>query len=324
MNNNKKFFKIDPILHASWLYYQEGLNQADVAEKMNVSRLTINKYLLQARERGVIKIELNLDEYMNDYSAITIKTKFNLSNVFIVPGIHSAIMPSTEFRKYMANAGAAYLAEMIEDNDFLGVAWGRTIHMLGNYITPKRLHNVNVIQMLGSILPQPDFTTIESSTKIAQKLSAECVSLHVPAIVSTSRLAQELMNEPIIQHNFSLLQQCNKALTVVGNTQNTNPLISSGVLSTQEMKIVRDLGAVGVLCGRFYDIDGQAVPYKDVDNRLLGITLDQLREIKTKIFLSAGEHNFDALIGALHGNFITDLIIDEDTAKFLLNYTPKQ
>ncbi|MGR6980029.1 sugar-binding transcriptional regulator [Testudinibacter sp. P27/CKL/0425] len=321
MSNHKRGFKIDPILHASWLYYQEGLNQADVAKKMNVSRLTVNKYLLQARERGAIKIELNFNEYMNDYSAITIKTKFNLNNVFIVPGVHSQTMPSNIFRKHMANAGAAYLAEIIEDNDFLGVAWGRTIHMLGNYIARKRLNNVNVIQMLGSILPQPDFTTIESSTKIAQKLSAKCVSLHVPAIVSTPKLAQELMSEPIIQHNFSLLKKCNKALTVVGNSQDSNPLISSGVLSIQDMKIFRDLGAVGVLCGRFYDINGQAVPYENVDKRLLGITLSQLQKIETKIFLSAGEQNFDALIGALRGRFITDLIIDEDTAKFLLTDT---
>ncbi|TCV88832.1 sugar-binding transcriptional regulator [Testudinibacter aquarius] len=321
MTAYKKTLKIDPILNAAWLYYQEGMNQSDVADKMNVSRLTINKYLLQARERGIIKIELNFDDYLNDYSAINIKNKFKLNNVLIVPDVHSSIMPSKEFRQHMANAGAAYLSDIIEDNDFLGVAWGRTIHMLGNYIAPKRLNNVNVIQMLGSILPQPDFTTIESSTKIAQKLSAKCVSLHVPAIVSNPQLATELMSEPVIQHSFSLLEKCNKALIVVGNTQDSNPLISSGVLSKKEMEIFRDLGAVGVLCGRFYDINGQAIKYENVDNRLLGISLEKLQKIETKIFLSAGPSNFDALIGAIKGNFITDLIIDEDTAKLLINYS---
>ncbi len=90
-----------------------------------------------------------------------------------------------------------------------------------------------------------------------------------------------------------------------------------GVLNKKEMQTYRDLGAVGVICGRFYDKEGMPV-VADVDQRILGISLAQLRQIERKIFLAGGERGYDATLGALLGGYVTDLIVDEGTAEFLL------
>ncbi len=50
-----------------------------------------------------------------------------------------------------------------------------------------------------------------------------------------------------------------KAFFVVGNALDENPLIRVGVLNKKEMQTYRDLGAVGVICGRFYDKEGMPV-----------------------------------------------------------------
>lgn len=78
-------------------------------------------------------------------------------------------------------------------------------------MTPKSCKNVTVIQMLGSMPSQPDLTIIESSSQIAYKLSGRIASLHVPAVVSSARLAMELQAEPIIRSNFDVLTRCTKA-----------------------------------------------------------------------------------------------------------------
>ena len=184
-------------------------------------------------------------------------------------------------------------------------------------MTPKSCKNVTVIQMLGSMPSQPDLTIIESSSQIAYKLSGRVASLHVPAVVSSARLAMELQAEPIIRSNFDVLTRCTKAFFVVGNALDENPLIRVGVLNKKEMQTYRDLGAVGVICGRFYDKEGMPV-VADVDQRILGISLAQLRQIERKIFLAGGERGYDATLGALLGGYVTDLIVDEGTAEFLL------
>lgn len=84
------------------------------------------------------------------------------------------------------------------------------------------------------------------------------------------------------------------------------------------MEGFRSLGAVGVICGRFYDKHGHPV-YADIDRRILGITLAQLRQIERRIFLAAGKTNFEATLGAIRGGYVSDLIADEETGRFLLD-----
>lgn len=313
-------FNNDPILYATWLYYQDGLSQNEVANIMGVSRVTVVKYLHTAREKGFVNISLDAKSFLSIEHAITIKNKFNLHNVMIVPDdehLHDR-HDSTLYRERLAKAGGMYLGQVVEDNDVLGVAWGRTIHLMGQLMAPKVLKNVTVLQMLGSMPAQPDFTTIESSSLIANKFSGRCVNLHVPAVVSSARLAMELQAEPIIRANFSSLTKCNKALFVVGSANGDNPLIRSGVLSKKEMQAYCDLGAVGVICGRFYDKDGNPL-IADMDLRILGISLAQLRRVKRRIFLAGGEPNFAATLGAIRGGYVSDLVIDEMTAEFLID-----
>ncbi|MBA5763561.1 sugar-binding transcriptional regulator [Vibrio sp. 404] len=315
---NVSAFNSDPVLHATWLYYQEGLSQTEVAKLMGISRVTVVKYLQTAREKGLVQISLDLNTFSSIETSLLIKDKFNLERVIIVPdGEHADQREDSKLmRERLARAGGMYLNQVVEDSDVLGVAWGRTIHQMSHLMTPKSCKDVTVMQMLGSMPAQPDFTTIESSSQLAHRLSGRVISLHVPAVVSSSRLAMELQAEPIIRANFDALTRCNKALFVVGNALEENPLIRVGVLSKKEMQNYRELGAVGVICGRFYDKFGQPV-VAEIDLRILGISLAQLRQVERRIFLAGGKRNYEATLGAILGGYVSDLIIDEGTAEFL-------
>ncbi len=319
-------YKNDPILHATWLYYQDGLSQTNVAKMMGVSRVTVVKYLQSAREKGIVQINLDFNIFSSIDLGLKIKKRFNLDNVIIVPNCkHLEEQENSKLiREKLAQAGSSYLNQVIEDNDVLGIAWGRTIHQISKVMIPKYRKDVSVLQMLGSMPAQPDFTTIEASSRIANKLSGQVISLHVPAIVSTAQLAMELQAEPIIRSNFEALNKCNKAFFVVGNALDKNPLIRVGVLTSAEMQAYRDIDAIGVICGRFYDKFGKPV-MTEVDSRVLGINLAQLRQIERRIFLAGGKQNYIATLGAILGGYVSDLIIDEGTAEYLLSCnTPTQ
>lgn len=316
---NASLFDNDPVLYAAWLYYQDGLSQSEVANIMGVSRVTVVKYLHLAREKGFVNISLDSSVFSTIDYAIKIKAKFDLNNVLILPDEEKNKSQHTlnMNRERLAKAGAMYLSQIMGDDDILGVAWGRTIYKLGNYLPPKSLKNVTVLQMIGAVAPQPDFKTAEAAALIANKLSGCSINLHVPAVVSSARLAMELQAEPIIRRNFSALNQCNKALFVVGNTLDDNPLVTTGVLTSGEMAQYRDLGAVGVICGRFYDAQGNPL-VSDIDLRIMGISLAQLRQIPQRLFIAGGVENIQATIGVIKGGYATDIVIDEVTALALL------
>lgn len=316
---NASLFDNDPVLYAAWLYYQDGLSQSEVANIMGVSRVTVVKYLHLAREKGFVNISLDSSVFSTIDYAIRIKAKFDLNNVLILPDEEKNKSQHTlnMNRERLAKAGAMYLSQIISDDDILGVAWGRTIYKLGNYLPPKSLKNVTVLQMIGAVAPQPDFKTAEAAALIANKLSGCSINLHVPAVVSSARLAMELQAEPIIRRNFSALNQCNKALFVVGNTLDDNPLVTTSVLTRSEMAQYRALGAVGVICGRFYDAQGNPL-VSDIDLRIMGISLAQLRQIPQRLFIAGGGENIQATMGAIKGGYATDIVIDEVTALALL------
>ncbi len=303
----------NPVLHAAWLYYQDELNQSEVADILGVSRASVIKYLQQAREEGYVHITLNQQRYTTVQLALELKQRFQLRDVLLTPddgGLHP-------LKQRLQIAGAGYLRETVTDNDVLGVAWGSTIFQMIQRIQPKALNNVTVVQMIGSMNSPSGFTAEECSASLAHKFGGQCVNLHVPAVVSSARLATELLAEPIIRKQFSMLEQCNKAVFGIGTCTQDNQMVHSGILSPEEMESYRTLGAVGILCGRFYDRHGRLV-ITDLDQRILGITLAELRQIPERILIGGGTTLLAPMRAALRGGYVTDLVTDEASALALL------
>src|SRR5436309_15251831 len=46
-------------VRVAWLYFMEGLTQADIAAKLGITRLRANRLLGEARESGLVKIQVN-------------------------------------------------------------------------------------------------------------------------------------------------------------------------------------------------------------------------------------------------------------------------
>jgi deoxyribonucleoside regulator len=76
-------------------------------------------------------------------------------------------------------------------------------------------------------------------------------------------------------------------------------------------------GAVGAICGRFFDERGQRCLH-DLTERTIGLNLNELKSIRHKILISAGVEKLQAVLGALKGNLVDVLIIDLDTAERLI------
>ena len=46
-------------VRAAWLYFMEGLTQAEIARRLGTTRLRINRILVDARRNGLVGITLN-------------------------------------------------------------------------------------------------------------------------------------------------------------------------------------------------------------------------------------------------------------------------
>jgi dihydroxyacetone kinase-like protein len=75
----------DPYVWACWLYYEDGMTQGEIAEAMGVSRATVNSYLADAREKGIVNISIEPARLASLTIAQELKRHFGLADCLVVP-----------------------------------------------------------------------------------------------------------------------------------------------------------------------------------------------------------------------------------------------
>ena len=304
----------DPSAEAAWLYFQDGLNQTQIAEIMGVSRASVVNYLQQARDSGLVRVHLDPALVARTEVSRDLAQRYGLHAAMVVPDGPADGNPLDR----IAAAGAWYLRTRLVPGDTLGVAWGRTIHALSGHLEAAPIADVTVVQLLGSMMTPYGFSAEMCSSGIAGKLGARCINLHVPAILTSPQLAAALCREPAIAGQLDALRHCSKAVFAVGQCAPDTHIVRSGIITSDELDAYQRRGAVAVIAGRLLDANGQHLRC-DFEDRFLGIDMDDLRRIPVGILVSAGLPLLDAIHATLVGGYATDLVTDLTTARALLD-----
>ena len=134
--------------------------------------------------------------------------------------------------------------------------------------------------------------------------------------------AEALRAEPIIKTQLEKLGRVNKSLFSVGSCQPRTHLVASGIASLEDLHWYVEHGAVGVICGRFIDRNGDHVT-GPLDQRMIGIDPGQLQKVDTGIMVFSGLHKLEAALAAIRGGYTTHLIVDERSGTELLKLADK-
>ena len=100
------------------MYYNLGMTQSEIANKVSSTRFKIAKYLQEAREKQVVEISINYPRKRMLDLEETFKKKYDLKNIFI---LNTTIIPYDEIIPSLGKIGAKYLDSIIENNYIIGV-----------------------------------------------------------------------------------------------------------------------------------------------------------------------------------------------------------
>jgi DNA-binding transcriptional regulator LsrR (DeoR family) len=142
--------------------------------------------------------------------------------------------------------------------------------------------------------------------------------LQAPALVGAAEARRVLMRDASVRQTADQFAKINLALVGIGSMEPSKILVSSGnFFSAEEREQLRQLGAVGDICFRFFDKAGKPVR-SPLNNRVMGIELETLRRADRVVGIAGGPGKVDAILAALLGRHINVLITDANTAKKLL------
>ncbi|WP_417604812.1 sugar-binding transcriptional regulator [Primorskyibacter flagellatus] len=310
-----------PFVEAAWLYYHDGLNQNEIAERMRISRASVVNYLNEARARGWVRVHLDSDVFCGHRLAAELCAVYGLAEALVVPDDPVDPDGAAASVARVTRAAADWFPRLLGPGDRLGVSWGATIYQMAQQLPNMPVPDLTVIQLLGSRPAALGFAAEACTAMLAQRLGGQCINLHVPLVLSSKALRDALSAEPVVHDQLDALAGCNKTVLACGTCDADAHVVRSGILSAETIADARDNGAVGVICGRLIDSAGQPVP-TEVEDRMIGVTLDQMRGKDMALLVAAGPGRAAPAKAAIKGGFVTHLATSTRVAQELLEMNP--
>ena len=111
--------------------------------------------------------------------------------------------------------------------------------------------------------------------------------------------------------------QCDESRARGDRNLQNSLFVSRGVLSPFDLELLEAQGAVGEICGHYFDRDGRECE-TDFRDRVISVGLDELSRIEDIICVTHGTGRTKAIHAALKGGLITSLVMDEAGARAVL------
>lgn len=309
-------FQDDALLWAAWLYYEEGLTQGDIAKAMNVSRPTVNSYLAEARANGIVNISISGERLKSLSVAQQLQGHFGLQECLVIPGEGG----TRSLIDRLGAAGGQALASLIQSGDTVAITWGRTMLSVAKAAAthvPSRA-DLRVVQATGGTTAVIPYTPEACASQLAESLSARCIPISAPAILSSADARSLLLSEPVIAEQFATLAAVNRIVFGISSLRPDSTIHESGFFDSSLEQHDHYRNAVGSIAGRFFDANGVPVD-GPLSDRTVAIDLEALQAIKTRIAVAGGYDKVPAMLAALRGQLISVLITDAATGEAILH-----
>lgn len=301
-------FGSDPILWACWLYYEEGLTQSEIAEKMGVSRPSVNSYLADARQKGIVEVSIEQDKLRSLSVAAALTDFYGLQDCLIIPteGSDQSLIDR------LGHAGAHCLQHYLRSGDSIGIGWGRTVLAVAKSMKKQNLSDIQVIQTIGSTLLQNSYSPESCASKFATAAGAECMTLSAPAVVLDENTRKVLLSEPVISEQLKHFKSLDRILFGISSLRENSTVHSSGFFENSQFQREHYHRAVAAVAGSMIDENGHPVD-GPLDNRTIGISLAEILNVEQRIAVAGGFDKMPAILATLRGKYANVLVTDVAT-----------
>lgn len=303
---------------ALYYFYEKGYSNTDIAKMLGISRVTLNRLLTEAREEGMVRIEIvdtkNL-KYVLELED-RLKTKYGLKYVRLVDV--SSEDPDTLVTR-LAAEGAKHIERFLRSGMKIGLGWGKTLTTMIGLLSPNpAISGLEVYTLMGGACSEANFQPNLLAQSLLNLYSGSAYIINAPFLCHSDLLCTEIKKEPSIKRILGMTRSLDIALVGIGREPGWDYLKQSYYhFSDSDTQEIMTAGAVGDICGNFFDKDGNLLK-TSVTGRIVSIDVNDLKSCKDVVAVAGGEHKVASILGAMRGGFIDALITDIATANKLL------
>jgi DNA-binding transcriptional regulator LsrR (DeoR family) len=309
--------KLRLMIKIAKLYYESGLTQDAISQRLRLSRPRVSRLMQEALDQGIVRI--SIPQEPGSYAELEqqVETRFGLLEAIIADV--TDLSKSETVSRDLGIAAAGQFGRLVQDGDIVGLTWGVTLASMVENLQPEKKRNSMVVQMVGGLgEPQAETHATGLVSRTSTAIGASLWLLPAPGVVGSAEFAALLRSDRHISQTLEMVKKANIAFVGVGApTRGSLLMRDESIISWQEMEKLIDFGAVGDIGLHFYDIQGNLVK-TELDERVIGISLEEMRMLSRVVGIAGGPEKFNAILGAIRGRFINTLVTDPATARKLL------
>ena len=312
--------KRDDLAHsAAVMYYVQDQTMDAISTEFGVSRATVSRLLKHARDTGLVRITVTDVSRGADVLAGQLERAFGITAHVVQ--VRGAVTEAVRLEQ-VSKVAASVLDTLMEPGTILGLAWGSTMTELARHLPPRRVPESVIVQLNGAGSARrsgiPYTGAILNSA--AEAFGSQVVHFPVPAFFDYAETKRAMWRERSIRGVLALQAQATVAVFGVGALYGTVPshVYSSGYCDVEDYARLARENVVGDVCTVLLREDGTWADI-EMNSRATGPTPYELSRIEHRLCVVAGAHRTPALLGALRARAVTDLVVDELTAKLLMD-----
>jgi DNA-binding transcriptional regulator LsrR (DeoR family) len=304
------------ILQAARLYYEEEFSQDEVAKKLNTSRSNISRMLTAARRLGYVEIRVIAPTSRHDYVAQQLIEKLGIEDIQVIAPDRNDLALNA-----VGRAAAQTLQKGLKANQTIAISWGRGLEATVVNCRKDSIPGLKVTQLMGSMSNvMTSVSAEEVGRTLARNLNAEFLPFSAPVIVSNPKTRDSLIQEPAVDRALEAARKADVALVGIGsNGSSSSEMLIEEFALTKGERDATFKNMAGDIAARFYNAQGKILSAA-IDNRVIGLTLDEIRKIPKVIGVATGADKVLGVIGAARSKLVDHLIIDLTCANAALKY----
>ncbi len=311
------------LVRAAVMYYLEGSTQQQIAHHLRVSRATAGRLVASARAEGIVRVEISPGISREVEIERALELAYGLEEAVVVNPADVHQGGSVD----LGQGCADILQRRLMPGMTVGLGWssdpnewiGRTAEVLQAAArrqspTPE----VTVVQMAGAAPDDPrQGNPMRTVSAVADALGAQEILVAAPLYVRSPHTARNLLADRGIAAAMAAVERANICMFGVGHVTATTPLVRNGYLDIVTVQQLQSLGAVGDLCGRFYDADGEPVR-GDLAECTIAATIPTIARSALRVAIAAGPERVESLRACLTARLANAVVTDTPTAQAML------
>lgn len=301
----------------STMYYLDNLSQQEIANIINVSRPTVSRALMEARQKGIVEITVHSPISRNYKLEQELILKYELNDSVVVPVLS---LKDDNILTSLGDAAAFYLYENIKDNMTIGFSMGKTLDQMANSLKNHDINkdiDVNIVPIVGGAGYQaPHLHANDICRRVAKTFNGKFFPVYVPAFAENEEKKIDLMSDPAVSKVFEMSLEADMIFVSVGKVD-MSTFLNIGSIDEMESKKLAQQGIIGDIGSWFFDKNGH-FPDLGLNKSIVGLNFNKLRKNSKLILVAGTMTKKDVIKSALKGGWVDTLITDENVCRYLL------